>query len=189
MFYVLGALRGLCIVVGLILGIVHFSLQFWQTLPTPRFQMTPKDWILILLAGFFLCLGFNNYIGLIPVALLILWKWRSGKIIQHKLLKGKGLWIEIQWQRFQPKSLSLPPMYKNELQKIPVAAHFILPRWLVVVGLKYGPKLAAQRAPQYFSNPAAQSFLQSVIQKVNQLKAGRNEKIQLPIGVIKIFLV
>ncbi len=188
-------LRGLLLTLGIIIVVIHMALQLYRGLPSKPFSFKAYDWAAIGITSFLFGIGCNSYWGLLAGLVPGLWKVGCGIFLQAPKLKGSGRWMEVRWQKMTPKGFNLPREMMAELSRLPTDKHFLVPRFVSLLFIRYFMKNMKSNASKQFANlpkkgkgqeAQALGMIEDMVSNIAKLEGGRTEQVSLPFGVLKV---
>jgi hypothetical protein len=191
-------LRALFMTIGTVLAAIYFLSCLWQRVPQLKFQLKAYDWIAFILMSLIFGIGLNQYWGLLAFLPLLLWKVFTHFRFQKNNVRGKGRWMEVQWNRTTPRGFDLPKQMQSELARLPGNAHILLPRLAFVFALTQGMKVlkknasksmnAMQAMPANMRGRENEAFdmLAKTENNMKRLEPGKTEALTLPFGMLKV---
>jgi hypothetical protein len=186
--------RILFLVLGSLLALIYILLQFYQKLPQEKFKLTTTDYVLLISVALIFGFGTNSYVGLGAFLPLLLLKLVLRWVLKPNWLKGSGRWVEVDWRKLTPRGFdrNVPKDVLNEMNKMPADKHFLIPRFYMLIFIKFISKRMgkdANKVPAGFSQNQQQMAVNqfsSIIDSVVKLPQGKTEKKDFPFGMIKI---
>ena len=194
---VLLVFRVLFLVIGSLTALVYILFQFYQKLPKESFKIATADYIVYSVAALIYGFGTNTYYGLAAFVPLLLLKYLSFKTITPNKIGGSGFWMEIDWKKLTPKGFerNVPRHFQEEMNKAiqntPKNTHFIIPRLYAILAVRFMlRKMKKENNLQKGFTAQQQNMgmeqFTALAQNIMNLSAGKSEKKDLNIGILKI---
>jgi hypothetical protein len=144
--------------------------------------------------------GTNSYFGLLSFLPLFIFKFVCYKTLVVQNLKKSGFWIEVEWKKLSPKGFerNVPKHILNEMNKMvqstPRDQHFLIPRIYAILALKIMMRKIKKESTKNLSTTGFSAQQQNMgLEQLNalsqallKLEAGKSEKKDLNIGVLKV---
>ncbi len=183
------------IVVGSLIALIYLLFQLFQKLPSNKLKLSTADYVVFISTALIFGFGTNTYYGLLAFAPLLLVKILCKFTLQPNKLKGSGRWIEIDWRKLTPRGFdkNVPKAVMDEMNKMPKDNHFVIPRFYMLIFIKFISKRMGKEANKGPAGGISQNQQQmamgqftSLIDGIVNLPQGKVEKKDFPFGVLKV---
>lgn len=184
---------------GVLTTLLYLMLQFYQKVSKEKFKTNAVDIVVLTVVSLIFGFSFDSYYGLLAFVPLLAVKWYCWHQFQPNRLKRRGFWIEVNWKRFPMKGYEgvLPPAALAELERMPKSTHFIIPRLLFTLALKFirkrftkdAQKTAPAALPKGFSKhqqQAAAHEMGQLMENLLTLPKGSTQGKDFPFGSLKV---
>jgi hypothetical protein len=186
------AVRSLLMVVATLLVVVYVFGNMWKKLPSEPLKLKVLDYALYSVVGALFAFGLNSYWGFLAFLPMILGKVLWHTHIDKNKVRGKGRWMEVQWQKMTPRGFQMPQEARTQIARLPGDQHFIIPRFASLWAVNYFTgalrKNAAKMPQMGGAGQQEQAFalIEKMALNIKRLDTGKTEKIDLPFGVLKV---